>query len=89
VVPGRGYARGEAGEQRQRVHVHGDRSIGEGFLQDDADQAVRKRNDALVRDGRSQDIAEQGFATLGVQPARAGGSVEGEPVERCAESGLS
>jgi hypothetical protein len=85
MVPRRGYARGEAGEQRQRVHVHRDRSVGEGFLQDDADEAVRKRNDALVRDGRSLDVAEHGFATLGVQPTRAGGGVQGEPVERGAQ----
>jgi hypothetical protein len=57
VVPGWAYALGEAGEQRQRVHVHGDRFIGEGSLQDDADQAVREQDDALVRDGRSQDVA--------------------------------
>ena len=77
----RGDARREAAQQRERIHVDGHRAVGEGSLQDDADEAVGKRNDTLVRERWAQDVAEQGLAPVDVEPARAGGSVEGEPVE--------
>ena len=69
----------------QWIHVNCDRPIGVGLLQGDADEAIGLLLHSLLRNRRTQDVSQQRLATLGVKPARAGGRVQGEPIERRAE----
>jgi hypothetical protein len=60
-------------------------TVGEGALENDAHQAVLGGLDALLGDGWTEDVAKKSLATGGVERARAGGSVQREPIERRAE----
>jgi len=75
----------EAAQERQWIHVNRDRPIGVGFFQGDAHEAIGFLLHSLLCDRRTQDASQQRLATLGVEPARAGGRVQGEPIERRAE----
>jgi hypothetical protein len=77
---GGGTLAAEPAEQRERIHVHSDGAVREGLLQDDADQAVLPVLDLVLRDGRSQYVAEQGLAARGVEGTGAGRRVKGEAV---------
>ena len=59
-----------------------------GFLQRDAHEAVGSVGDALLGDGRTQDVLEEGLASGGIQSADAGGACKVKP--SCeAQRGLS
>jgi len=55
-------------------------ALGLGFFQGDADEAIGLLLHSLLRNGRAQDVAQQCLATLGVEPACAGGRVQCEPI---------
>ena len=82
VEAGWGHAGGQPGEQRQRVHVDCDRPVGVRLLQRDAHQAVGAMLQALLRDGRTQHVAQQSLPPRPVPRPHAGGRVQREPVEQ-------
>ena len=71
----------EPAEEREWIHVHRDRPIGVGFFQGDPYEAVGLLLHSLLRNRRAQDVAQQCLAALGIEPARAGGRVQREPIE--------
>jgi hypothetical protein len=85
VIARWGHARGQPAQQRQGVHVHRDRAVGVGPLQLDAHEAVLEREHAVLGEGRAHNVAQEGFATVGIEGPRARGGVEGEPAERRAQ----
>jgi len=85
MEPRWGHAGGQAAEQRQRVHVDRDGSVGARLLQRDAHQAVGAELDALLSDRWTQHVTQERLAARLVERARARGRVQGEPIERGAE----
>ena len=85
VEPRRGDAGGQPAEQRQGVHVDRDRSVRVRLFQGDAEEAVGAKLDALLRDGRTQDLAQERLAARRVERAGARGRVQSEAIEASAE----
>jgi hypothetical protein len=75
----------EAAEQGERVHVDGDGAVGVSALERDAHEAFGPLLGALLRERRAHHVAEQCFATEGVERTGARRCVEGKAVERSAE----
>jgi hypothetical protein len=71
VVVRRRDACGETTKQRQRIHQGGDGAVGEGSLEDDADQAVLALLDLILRNGRAQHVCSSASRPEGSSaPAR-------------------
>jgi hypothetical protein len=83
MEPRWGHAGGQAAEQRQRVHVDRDGSVGARLLQRDAHQAVGAELDALLSDRWTQHVTQERLAARLVERARARGRVQGEPMWPC------
>jgi hypothetical protein len=71
----RGDARGETTQQRQRIHLHRDGPVGEGLLEEDADQALLALLDPVLPNGRAQHVAQQRLAAAGGERACARGRI--------------
>jgi len=66
------HAHGQSAQERARSLASGHKAVGALFH-------------PLLSDRRAQHVAQQSLATLGINPACAGGLVQGEPIERCTE----
>jgi len=75
----------QAAQQRQRVHVDRDGSVGVCLLQSDPHQGVGAALEALLCNRRAQHVAQQRLASRLVERARARGRVQAEPIERGAQ----
>ena len=76
---------GEAAEERERVHVDGDGAVGVGSLERDPDEPVLPDLDALLRERRPEDVAQEGLPAGDIEGAGACGGVQRESVEGGAE----
>ena len=91
-----GHARSQSTQERERIHLDRYRSVGVCLLQCDAYQAVGTLLHSLLRNRRTQDVAQQSLAALGVEPAGACPPRGGFALAACkvnpssdAQSGLS
>jgi hypothetical protein len=79
------HRRREPTEQGQGIEVDGDGDVGKGLLEGDADEPVGASRDALLGDGRSENVLAEGLAPERVEGSGARGRVQGEAVEARAE----
>jgi hypothetical protein len=77
----RRHAAGKPAQQRQRVHLDRDRAVGVRALECDAHQVTSNARGPLLRERRSQHVAQQRLAPGKVQRASACGRVQREAIE--------
>jgi len=73
-------ARGQAAQERQRVHVDRERPVGVGLLERDAQQPIVAWREVLLSDGRTQHVAQQCLAARGVLRPSPGGPMQRESI---------
>lgn len=77
TVGSRNHGR-QAAEQRERVEVDGDGAITERTAQLDADQVIGQDVQALLSDGWTEGVTDQGLATPGIVSVGGGCGVQRE-----------
>jgi hypothetical protein len=75
----------EPTQQRERIHVHCDRPVGEGALERQPHQPVLLKRGAFLGDRGSQHVAQQRLPRRGMVRTGARRRVQGEAVERSAQ----
>jgi hypothetical protein len=69
---------GEATEERERIEIDSEGAIAEGAAELDTDEVAGQKQDAVVSDGRAEDVADESLATERVVGASGGCGVERE-----------